>query len=185
MNRNTFFSQFPKFDQLNENSAINFYPSSECYLSRIKMGDVILMSDKYNLPFWTPWKITAQKILFVPCAIDKIAKGILNLNNDETNESLWNIYQYLYVNKPETGKMKVSYFGKTFEIQSERGQSEFILKNKHKILKNGERQEITVRMYMGQPQEMKIKCLNAMTIHQTHKYRIPQNLIQFSDITEL
>lgn len=183
MNTNTFYSLSTKETPELNIPVSQVYHYEEVNLSTIKMGDVIILSDKAELPFWTPKKITDQKILFVPCAISEIVGAIDNLE-DEDDETLWKLYKFIYTNKPEKSIMDVSYHNATFLICSCRHHDNKV-KNKLKILKNGDRQEIKVRKYTGTPNDMKVRCIATMVIAQKIKYKIPKILLDFSDITQL
>lgn len=117
-------------------------------LSDIKMGDVLLMDDIGNIPFWTPEKITKDTVKIRPCHV----VGITSICESSVDPD-YNVLNLKYTNEPISKK--------TFEITSIQNETTYQIKmrypienlqktmKKEMIYKNGDREEILFRRYTG------------------------------------
>lgn len=167
---NTFFS-FQKRSKYPENEDIadlDYYDYEEVAMTTLQMGDVILMDEVYDIPFWTPKKITNSKIIFAPCAVKKIVDASRFYTNPRYSKN----YDITYKREPETFSPEGSWIQWGESGKSKRrlraGGNGIIramtTKNKEKILKNGDRQEIRVRKYTGNDEDLRIRCVDTAGI---------------------
>lgn len=190
---NTFFSN-THFKRIPTEIISQFYQFEEVPLFTIRYGDIIILDGIAEIPFWTPRRLTRHKIVLVPCAIseiisiDRVDDPVYYDENISIGSPQNNIFQFLYTNKPESGLMKVKFsdeefpdidFNETFSIPTCRHYDN-ITKNVRKKLRNGESQEIIVRKFTGNPEQLRIRNIATMVIHQRCKYTIPQALIDFT-----
>jgi len=189
---NTFFTN-SHLKRISTEILSQFYQFEEVPLFTIGFGDIIILDGIAEIPFWTPKRLTRHKIILVPCAISEII-GIERIDEpvyyDEntTIRSPLNIFKFSYTNKPESAIMDVRFrdeelpdidFNETFSIPTCRHYDN-ITKNVRKKLRNGESQEIMVRKFTGNPEQLRIRNIGTMVIHQRCKYTIPQSLIDFT-----
>ncbi len=166
---NTFFSfqKRSKYPDIEDFADLDYYDYEEVAITSLQMGDVILLDELYDIPFWTPRKIMNSKIIFTPCAVKKIV--------DES----WGQHPRYSKMYDITYKREPAIFGQIgARIQwGESGKSTRRLRtgvngsikvnktmNKEKILRNGERQEIRVRKYTGTDDDLRIADLDTAGI---------------------
>jgi uncharacterized protein YuzE len=158
---NTFFSfqKRSKYPDIEYFADLSYYEYEEVAITTLQMGDVILLDELGDIPFWTPSKITNSKITFSPCALKKVVDWSMF---GYTNYS--KMYQLTYKREPDN----FSHYGNRVQW-GESGNSTRRVRtggngpinaiktmNKQKILRNGERQEIRVRKYTGTDEDLKI-----------------------------
>jgi len=159
---NTFFSfqKRSKYPDIEDFADLSVYDYEEVAITSLKMGDVILLDGLYDIPFWTPKKISNSKIIFAPCAV----KRIVDLSWQYTHPHYSKNYHILYKREPETFSPEGSWIqwgnsGKSKRRLRTGGNGNIRAirtMNKQKILRNGERQEIRVRKFTGNDEYLKI-----------------------------
>lgn len=166
---NTFFSfqKRSKYPDIEDIADLDYYEYEEVAMTTLQMGDVILLDDVYDIPFWTPSKITNCKITFSPCALKKIVDESWGQHPHYTK-----MYELTYKREPDN----FSHYGNRVQWGESGNSTRRVITggngrinaiktmNKEKILRNGERQEIRVRKYTGTDEDLLIADLDTAGI---------------------
>jgi hypothetical protein len=158
---NTFFSfqKRSKYPDIEDFADLDYYDYEEVAITTLQMGDVILLDELYDIPFWTPKKITNSKIIFAPCAVKKIID-----KSGGQNPRYEKQYDITYKREPasfDAVGRRIQWGESGKSTRRLRTGGDGILRaiktmNKEKILRNGERQEIRVRKYTGEDEDLRI-----------------------------